>query len=243
MRAMNDLKIGKVIGKAEAERRAAQYKCKLVPCRWVLTAKQVNDRKICRARCVAQQVASREPTASNLGISSNTPSLESFRSVIALAALEMLVIGCLDVSTAFLNSPLPARIRQIVRLPGDVSLSKNEYNPAYIDLTAAMNGLRVASKSWLQFASSILARIGVNAGRALYFQWTSRRATSSSLNLCGRLVSCCKDWKGDSVGDGCFWIQSKKSSLQAWLANVKVRWHSWDERFKGLLEIRICMSE
>ena len=58
-------------------------------------------------------------------------------------------IATLDVSTAFLHSPLPEGSKAIIQLPTDVSTAcKDYYVPAYMILDQAMNGLRVAAKAW-----------------------------------------------------------------------------------------------
>lgn len=95
------------------------------------------------------------------GISSNTPSCEAFRCVLAAAAHENLFLGTFDVSTAFLHSKLPKGIRAIIKLPADISLDDSSYQPTYLDLYPAINGLRCASKAWLQLASSILKELGL----------------------------------------------------------------------------------
>ena len=156
LEAMDKLNIGEILDAATAQARAKQLGIKVIPCRWVLTAKQAEGKNICRARCVAQQVAAHESKASALGISSNTPSCEAFRCVVAAAAWENLFLGTLDVSTAFLHSKLPKGIRAIIRLPADISLDGHDYDGVHMDLYSAVNGLRCASKAWLQLASSIL---------------------------------------------------------------------------------------
>ena len=159
--AMDKLAIGKVLDAPTAQSRAKELGIKIIPCRWVLTEKQVDGNTICRARCVAQQVASQEAKASALGISSNTPSCKAFRCVLAVGASEDLFLGALDVSTAFLHSRLPSGIRAIIRLPADITLSADSYEGTHLDLYSAINGLRCASKAWLQLASSILRELGL----------------------------------------------------------------------------------
>ena len=44
----------------------------------------------------------------------------------------------------------------IIRLPADLSFGEDSYQPVFLDLTRAMNGLRVASKAWLGTCSQIL---------------------------------------------------------------------------------------
>ena len=47
-------------------------------------------------------------------------------------------------------------MRVIIRLPADLSFGEDSYQPVFLDLTRAMNGLRVASKAWLGTCSQIL---------------------------------------------------------------------------------------
>ena len=62
--------------------------------------------------------------------------------------------------TRYLNSisqqRLPQGIRAIVRLPADCSFASTHYESVYLDLYKSMNGLRVASKSWLQTCTRLL---------------------------------------------------------------------------------------
>ena len=51
----------------------------------------------------------------------------------------------LDISTAFLRSPLPKGEKAVVMMPKDVSSSSEECQPAYMILEQAMNGLRSAA--------------------------------------------------------------------------------------------------
>ena len=161
--AMDKLHIGEIMDGQTAQKRAQELNVKVIPCRWVITEKTAEGQVVCRARCVAQQVASREASASSLGISSNTPSCETFRCILAIASSENLWLGTLDISTAFLHSKLPSGIRAIVRLPANITMSAHVYDAVYMDLFSAMNGLRVASKAWMQLASAILTGLGLKA--------------------------------------------------------------------------------
>ena len=65
-------------------------------------------------------------------------------------------LAALDISTAFLNSDLPRDVQAIVRLPGDCSWESTRYESVHLYLYKSMNGLRVASKSWLQTCTRLL---------------------------------------------------------------------------------------
>ena len=159
--AMHDLDVGDVLGEEEALALCASRGTQAIPCRWVLTEKESKGELICRARCVAQQIARLEPSAMRLGISSSTPSLESFRIVLTLISVWDLVCESLDISTAFLHSDLPPGVTAVVRLPTDLSMSETMYKPAFLDLRKAMNGLRSAAKAWLLTCSNELKEIGL----------------------------------------------------------------------------------
>ena len=155
--AMDRLEVGTLLHQPEATSLAAEYQIAIVPSRWLLTSKTINGvPEQCRARCVAQQVASGASSASNLGISSSTPSSESFRAFLALVAYHDMVLAALDISTAFLHSSLPKGHKAIIKLPSDVSWEPDCCKAVYINLAKAMNGLRIASKAWLQTCSRIL---------------------------------------------------------------------------------------
>ena len=151
LEAMNALYVGNPMRGSEATELAKSLGIRIIPCRWVLTAKTVNGiAGQCRARCVAQEIASGGASAQSLGISSTTPSVESFRCFLSMINSCDMHLAGLDISTAFLNSDLPQGIRAIVRLPADCSFASTHYDIVYLDLYKSMNGLRVASKSWLQ---------------------------------------------------------------------------------------------
>lgn len=162
--AMRRCNFGVIMDEAQAKAIAAERNQKVIPCRWVITAKDVEGQRICRARCVAQQIAKAEGvSAISLGISSSTPSLEALRVVLTCVGAFDLWAQTLDVSTAFLHSPLPQGVTALVRLPSDLSLSSTSYKPVFADLSVAMNGLRSASKAWLQLCTTLCKEVGVVA--------------------------------------------------------------------------------
>ena len=160
--AMNRTNFGTILTEEQAKLLAAERGEKIIPCRWVVTSKEVDNQKICRARCVAQQIAKADgASAMSLGISSSTPSLEALRVVLSCIGAFDLCAETLDISTAFLHSPLPQGVTALVRLPADLSLDEKVYKPVFADLSVAMNGLRSASKAWLQLCTALCKDVGV----------------------------------------------------------------------------------
>ena len=145
--SMDSHKAGRIVSADEARSFASKHGVRIIPTRWVIGPKMVNGKEAVRARCVVQDVA-KGSTASSLGISATTPSLEALRTLLAIAATDSMEIATLDVSTAFLRSPLPRDAKAVISLPKDVSSRSDMYAPAYMILDQAMNGLRVAAKAW-----------------------------------------------------------------------------------------------
>ena len=157
LKAMNKLQVGVPIVEEVAGEMAKELHIRIIGSRWVLTSKTVEGiENQCRARCVVQDVATGAQSAQNLGISSSTPSIEAFRSFLAAVQHFNLWLTSLDISTAFLHSELPVGARAIIRMPADVSFAADSYQPVCLDLYRAMNGLRIASKAWLNTCSRIL---------------------------------------------------------------------------------------
>ena len=109
---------------------ASKQGVRIISTRWVIGPKVVNGKAV-RARCVVQDVA-KSSTASSLGISATTPLLEALRTLLAIAAADSMEIATLDVSTAFLHSPLPRDAKAVISLPKDVSSRSDVYAPAYM---------------------------------------------------------------------------------------------------------------
>ena len=157
LKAIDTLYVGRPMRSDEAQVLAKDLKINIIPCQWILTSKTVEGvAGQCRARCVAQEIASGGGSAQSLGISSTAPSIEAFRCFLSMTQYHDMHFAGLDISTAFLNSDLPPMIRGIIRLPADCSFESAYYEGVYLDLNKSMNGLRVASKSWLQTCSRIL---------------------------------------------------------------------------------------
>lgn len=123
LQAMDRVQFGAILSERGAKRLAQERNTTIIGCRWVLAKKETPEGSICRAPCNAQQIAAGGGSAVSLGISSSTPSLEALRLVLSAIYEFDLCAETLDISTAFLHSPLPANVTAIVRLPGDLSMS------------------------------------------------------------------------------------------------------------------------
>ena len=111
--SMDSHKAGRIVSADEAHSFAKKHGIRIIPTRWVLGPKVVNGKEAVCARCVVQDVA-KGSTASSLGLSATTPSLEALRTLLAIAAKDSMDIATLDVSTAFLHSPLPKGEKAVI---------------------------------------------------------------------------------------------------------------------------------
>ena len=68
--------------------------------------------------------------------------------------------GCgLDISHAFMHSPLTSKVPIVLKLPLSVSLVDG--SPAFLLLYAALNGLRDASQAWLHLLADLIKPLGL----------------------------------------------------------------------------------
>ena len=104
-------------------------------------------------RMVVQEVA--WGSAAHLGLSSGTPSAESIRAIISLGSQPGMNISTIDVSTAFLHSPIPEGQTYVIRLPGDLSWSATGHQPIFAKLNRALNGLRIGARAWIGLVRSV----------------------------------------------------------------------------------------
>ena len=152
LESLNHVRFGSVITKSEAEKYAKLHGIKILGTRWIVNPKEIENEEGVRCRLVVQEIASGSSSAASQGISSSTPSGESLRIMLTLAATEGYDLTSLDISTAFVHSPLPKGNKAVVRLPGDVSWKSTIHEPVYAILHNSLNGLRVASLAWLELA-------------------------------------------------------------------------------------------
>ena len=98
----------------------------MIQARWVTAFK--NETRV-RARIVAKDVRDKQ-SARSLGFSSPTPSSEVLNVVLALSSTRKWRLRALDISHAFMHSPLPSGVQVILRLPQSVSSVAGE--PIYL---------------------------------------------------------------------------------------------------------------
>ena len=101
-----------------------------------------------RTRIVAKDF-NRGSSARSLGFSSPTPSIESVHLVLAMAATRKMLLRALDVSHAFMHSPLGTGVHVVLKMPLSISFPSGE--ATYYLLEKALNGLRDASLACYSF--------------------------------------------------------------------------------------------
>ena len=152
LEALNRVRFGKIVSKKECDKYCQLHGIKPIACRWVLGSKEIDNKPGVRCRLVVQQIAAGNGVAATLGYSSATPSTEAVRALLIDVASQCWTIGAMDVSTAFMHADLPPGVHVAIRLPADVSATKDIHSPTYAIASKALNGLRCASKAWLQLA-------------------------------------------------------------------------------------------
>ena len=134
-------------GQVLAENVARESGQRIIGTRWVTNEKEEAQEGV-RARIVAKDFASGQ-SARSMGISSPTPSIEALRMVLGVACgawsvgNQAMFLAGLDVSQAFMNSPLERP--EILRMPLSMSTMKGE--PIFLWAEKGINGLRIASQA------------------------------------------------------------------------------------------------
>ena len=142
---------------SEAEAKAVQKvnkSARVIGARWVCAFKSAIR---VRCRIVAKDLA-RGTSARKMGYSSPTPSCESLHLMLILCATLNLFLRSLDISHAFMHSPLEDQI-VLLRLPLSVSLCDGSV--AFLKLKRALNGLRDASLAWLRLLAGTIQGQGL----------------------------------------------------------------------------------
>ncbi len=111
---------------------------RVIGCRWVAAFKSSNR---VRCRIVAKGLA-RGTSAKSLGYSSPTPSVEALHLLLVLAANRNYHVASIDISHAFMHSPLPPQEKVALSMP--LSVSHEDGEPLYL-LRKSLNGLRNTS--------------------------------------------------------------------------------------------------
>ena len=155
------VKAGVILSEQKKEEFCKLHGVKPIACRWVTNEKPESDEGV-RARIVVKDIARGSATARSLAISSPTPSVESLRMVLGASCGiwgAELALYAIDVSQAFMNSPLRDKERIVLRMPLSISTTSGE--PIFLEAHKALNGLRVASLTWSVFLKDIVSKVGL----------------------------------------------------------------------------------
>ena len=153
---MTKCQVGEVLSASQVDRlKATCPQLRVIQARWVTAFKSI-DRV--RARVVAKDLRSKE-SARSLGCSSPTPSCEIVQILLSLAATRGWRLRALDISHAFMHSPIPRDTNVVLRMPQSISTVAGEI--VFLKLRKALNGLRDASKHWLSLLTSSITRVGL----------------------------------------------------------------------------------
>ncbi|CAE7296302.1 unnamed protein product, partial [Symbiodinium natans] len=158
---LSSCKAGNVMNKAQAEAYCHKHGIQVLASRWVTNEKTDTDgAEIVRSRLVVKDFRGSK-SARSLEISSPTPSVEALRTVLAYAGRHDWELASLDVSQAFMHTPLKHR-KACIKMPLSVSFPNGE--PVYMALSQALNGLRLSSRAWLEYITSdTLGPLGLHA--------------------------------------------------------------------------------
>ena len=149
-------KTGRIITQSELDdMKKAVPNLRLIQSRWVAAYK--SSERV-RTRIVAKDF-NRGSSARSLGFSSPTPSIESVHLVLAMAATRKMLLRALDVSHAFMHSPLGTGVHVVLKMPLSISFPSGE--ATYYLLEKALNGLRDASLAWLQLLTFTVEHVGL----------------------------------------------------------------------------------
>ena len=164
LKGLTQVKAGRVMKEKEALDFCKKHGIKVITCRWVTASKPEADEGV-RARIVVKDFAKGKQTARQEGISSPTPSIESLRILLGAASGSWtggkgFNLYAIDVSQAFMNSPLTVKV--CVKFPSSVSTLDNE--PVYLEAYKGLNGLRIASLTWVLFFDGIVKSVGIRSG-------------------------------------------------------------------------------
>ena len=216
-------KTGRIITQSELDdMKKAVPNLRLIQSRWVAAYKSC---EIVRTRIVAKDF-NRGSRARSLGFSSPTPSIESVHLVLAMAATRKMLLRALDVSHAFMHSPLGTGVHVVLKMPLTISFPSGE--ATYYVLEKASNGLRDASLAWLQLLTLTIEHVGL---------W------SDSLEPCvygGQIME-----DGHELGFACVWCMLTTSCCCRPLKKLRNMWlqlcrrcaceNHWRDRRRGRL--------
>ena len=168
---------------------------RVIPSRWVSAYK--SESRV-RVRIVAKDL-NKGISARKLGILSPTPSIEGLHFVLTLAAQRALRLKGLDVSHAFMHSPLPHGLVIVLKLPRSVSMPDG--SQAYLLLYKALNGLRDASLHWLKLLSDSIRGVGLTSDEVepCIYQGVVNGELALLVAYVDDLLLCCQSEKAEKI--------------------------------------------
>ena len=173
-KALDSLRVGDLKTHEEVLKYQRDHsKASVIKSRWVLTQKAPG---LVRARLVAQDFAHGRPSALDLGLSSNTASVEALKAILSRAAKSRMRVWGLDISAAFLFADIVTPT--VVELPSGMCLPDGQ--TAYLVLREVMYGLRSASLSWQRHLAKEMTKMGLSASPlepTLYSGWIQLKGT------------------------------------------------------------------
>ena len=156
VRNLEHSKTGRIITQSELDdMKKVVPNLRLIQSRWVAAYK--SSERV-RTRIVAKDF-NRGSSARSLGFSSPTPSIESVHLVLAMAGTRKMLLRALDVSHAFMHSPLGTGVHVVLKMPLSISFPSGE--ATYYLLEKALNGLRDASLAWLKLLTFTVEHVGL----------------------------------------------------------------------------------
>ena len=155
---MTEQLVGTVCTETEAKNLCQQHSIRVITTRWVVSLKEPG---LVRSRLVARELKKGGPHAKDMGISSPTSSVESLRSMLAEASASDMVILGLDVSAAFMASPL--RRPTILKLPNSFTFENGD--PCFLSASKALNGLRASGSAWTDHLRDISKQGNLDPGQ------------------------------------------------------------------------------
>ena len=157
VRNLDKCKTGEAMTKHQVDRLVQQHPdARVITCRWVAADK--GPSKV-RCRVVAKDIAKGTSSARALGFSSPTPSIEGLHLMLTLSANRGNRLSSIDISHAFMHSPIPDGEWVVLRLPLSISFPNGE--AVYLLLFRSLNGLRNASAHWMSLLSNTIKSIGL----------------------------------------------------------------------------------
>ena len=188
---------GRVIGQAEVDALKKKHPLmRVIPSRWVSAYKsEITSQSTDSCKGPEQRNLVHE----KLGISSPTPSIEGLHFVLTLAAQRALRLKGLDVSHAFMHSPLPHGLVIVLKLP--LSVSMPDGSQAYLLLYKALNGLRDASLHWLNLLSDSIRGVGLTSDEVepCIYQGVVNGELALLVAYVDDLLLCCQSEKAEKI--------------------------------------------